>query len=215
MDQKTGNKLEVEGIHQLLSLLHGEFASLETEMSRVLLVLQDLEDQVLRDDLTGLWKRNLFEKKAEALIERARAEGTRVGVLILDIDHFKNNNDTQGHATGDEVLSQFGILLKRFENDRTLIARLGGEEFAVFRVGNDASLVGLAETIRRSTERLHGPVVDKNGQFSNEVTWRCTVSVGVASKSPEANGAIHPLLSSADHALYEAKRLGRNQVRAS
>lgn len=207
----------LEGIRHLLSHLHGEVTSLEESYTQVLHVLRKLEGACEVDDLTGLLRRRPFFQKWEALLEECRKLNESCGMLLIDIDYFKKVNDTHGHQTGDEVLQRVAGLLKQFESPRCIVSRYGGEEFAVALRGTDAELVGLAEMIRRGAERLHGPVIGRDGQPSREVEWKCTLSVGLATaKGPNSAGySAVKLLSSADAALYAAKQKGRNRVCAA
>ncbi|HTL13355.1 MAG TPA: GGDEF domain-containing protein [Bdellovibrionota bacterium] len=205
---------DLEGIRHLLSHLNGEVTALEATYSQVLRVLQRLETRADVDDLTGLMRRAAFFEKWDALIDACRKLGLNCGVLMIDIDHFKSINDNHGHPTGDEVLKKIAELLKQYESPQCFSGRYGGEEFAVAIQGTDAEILGRAEMIRRGAERLHGPVVGTDGTPSAKVMWKCTLSVGMASSFKEGLDAPR-LLRAADSALYEAKRKGRNQVRAA
>ena len=132
------------------------------------------------------------------------------GILLIDIDHFKNINDTHGHPTGDAVIQRVSDLVKQFESPNCFTGRYGGEEFAVGVRGTDAELLGMAEMMRRGVERLHGEVAGSDGK----VQWKCTVSVGMASVTTEGYDT-EKVLAKADEALYVAKKNGRNQVRAA
>ena len=215
MTNQENLQASLKGIQHLLSHLHGEVAALETSYTQVLLVLQKLESAVATDDLTGLLRRNAFFKRWEHLLEECQEVGESCAILLVDIDHFKKINDTHGHPTGDEVIKRIAGLLKDFETPRSFTGRLGGEEFAVVIRGSDAEALGMAEMIRRGAERLHGPVLGKDGEPGGNVDWRCTVSVGMASSSSERSFEADALIQSADRALYEAKEKGRNQVRAA
>jgi diguanylate cyclase (GGDEF)-like protein len=204
----------LENIRTLLSHLHGEVAVLEDTYSRLLLVLQKFEGQAELDDLTGLLRRKSFFRKWEALLAECERLNESCGVLMIDIDHFKRVNDTHGHPTGDEVIRQVASLLKQYESPRCIVSRIGGEEFAVAIRGKDAEVLGAAELIRRAAERLHGPVIGPDGEPQAKVEWKCTLSVGMASARNVGFDATR-LLKVADEALYEAKRKGRNQVRAA
>lgn len=204
----------LEGIRHLLSHLHNEVVALEDSHLQVLRVLQKLEDRVDVDDLTGLMRRRSFFTKWQAVLDECRKLNESCGVLLIDIDHFKQVNDTHGHPTGDEVLKRVSSLLKQYESPRCFSGRYGGEEFAVVVRGTDAEMMGVAEFIRRGAERLHGPVVGPDGEPSAKVEWKCTLSVGVASSSKSGYDAPR-LLKAADEALYTAKRTGRNRVCAA
>lgn len=209
MDQEQ-MEASLKGIRQLLSHLHGEVTSLEESYSQVLRVLRKLEGRAETDDLTGLLRRGAFFEKWEALIDECRRLNENCGVLLIDIDHFKSINDTHGHPCGDEVIQRVADLVKQFESPRCFGGRYGGEEFAVAIRGTDAEILGIAEMMRRGVERLHGPVPGSHGK----IEWKCTVSVGMAS-SRLVDFDPSRLIQSADDALYEAKRNGRNQVRAA
>ena len=209
-------KLEtnLEGIRHLLSHLYGEVTALEESYNQVLLVLRRIEGTADTDDLTGLLRRRSFFRKWQALLDECQQMNQNSGVLMIDIDHFKRVNDTHGHQTGDEVIKRVASLLKQYESPNCVPCRLGGEEFAIAVRGSDAEILGIAEFIRRQTERLHGPVVGSDGQPSSKVEWKCTISVGMASVQKAGSDASR-LLKAADEALYSAKQKGRNQVRAA
>jgi diguanylate cyclase (GGDEF)-like protein len=201
-------------IRNLLSHLHGEVAVLESSYSRILLVLERFEGEADYDDLTGLLRRRTFFRKWQSLLKECERVGNETGVLMIDIDHFKRINDTHGHPTGDEVIARISSLLKQYESPSCHVSRLGGEEFAIAARGTDAELLGMAEMIRRGAERLHGPVIGRDGKPSSRVEWKCTLSVGMASAHKTGFDASR-LLKTADEALYSAKRKGRNRVNAA
>lgn len=207
-------KSELKGIRHLLSHLHGEVAALEQAYSGVLSVLRRLEDVAFTDDLTGLLRRNPFFKKWADFMEKSQKAGESCGLIILDIDHFKQVNDQHGHPTGDEVIKKVAALLKNYESPNCFSGRLGGEEFVIAVRGTDAEILGLAEFMRRGTERLHGPVIEPTGKPSEKIQWKCTLSGGVAS-SKMLGYNTDKLLASADEALYFAKKKGRNQIKAA
>jgi len=204
----------LEGIRHLLSHLHGDITALEESYHQVLLVLRKFEGASELDELTGLFRRTTFFQKWEVLLKECQNLNVSCGILLIDIDHFKLVNDTHGHPTGDEVLKRISTMLKQYESPNCVVSRYGGEEFAVAIRGTEAEMLGIAEFIRRSAERLHGPVVGSNGESSSNVEWKCTLSVGMA--SAHKNGFDAPrLLKAADLALHVAKKKGRNQVHAA
>lgn len=156
------------------------------------------------DGLTGLANRRAFDERLAELVEKSQERGTPFSLLILDIDFFKKINDTFGHAAGDEVLKKFSQLLRETVRSSDLVARIGGEEFAVL-LNNSFGLVSktVANEIRLRTERLH-----LNWE---ESPFSITVSIGV-SDFPEGASTTRELLEKADNALYQAKRSGRNKV---
>ncbi|MFG1383169.1 GGDEF domain-containing protein [Xanthobacter versatilis] len=150
------------------------------------------------DVLSGLLNRRGFDSRAERLI--AQAKGRPVVLLILDLDHFKSVNDRFGHSTGDAAIRAFAVLLSRTVPPSALIARLGGEEFAVLldRTGLEAARLQ-AEAIRLAT--FHHQEVGLP---------KLTVSIGVAALA--SSHLLPEAMERADAALYEAKRAGRNRV---
>ena len=217
MNVKNPEQLEesLKEIKALLSHLHGEVAALESSYFQVLQALRRTESAADLDDLTGLWRRRAFFRKWDALLRECGKLGENCGVLMVDIDHFKRINDTHGHPTGDDVIKRIAAMLKQFEAPgKVHVGRLGGEEFVVAIRGSDAETLGIAEMIRRGGERLHGPVMDKDGNPMSNVKWRCTLSVGMASSKKDGMNPSR-LLKAADEALYTAKKKGRNQVFAA
>ncbi len=126
-------------------------------------------------------------------------------MLIFDLDHFKDTNDSYGHELGDEVLKVFAKTAGKHLDVTSIVARLGGEEFAAILPGADAraSAVEIAEAVRRAFAR--------SAAFVNGLAVGATVSVGVAS-DVEVDTDLSGLFRRADAALYVAKRAGRNQV---
>lgn len=204
----------LEDIRHLLSHLHGEVTALEESYTKVLLVLQNLEGITEVDELSGLLRRGSFFQKWKVFLKRCEELNENCGVLMIDIDHFKKVNDNHGHPTGDEVIKRVAQLIQQFQSPNCFGGRYGGEEFALAYKGTDAEILGLAEMVRRGAQKLHGPVIDENGKLSDEVEWKCTLSVGMASARNVGFDAAR-LISSADRALYKAKRKGRNQVVAA
>jgi diguanylate cyclase (GGDEF)-like protein len=226
MDQKRAGEMDshLREIRHLLSNLHGEVTVLEESYTQVLQVLRTISGVANVDDLTGLLRRRPFFQKWEALLDECQRLNQMSGVLMIDIDHFKRVNDTHGHATGDEVIRNVASLLKQFSSPDCIVSRVGGEEFAVAVRGTENEISGVAELIRKGTERL----------ASGAAQLKCTVSVGVAiddsnhieseSFRPACVGNSRTahrtdleekataLLSRADEALYEAKKDGRNRV---
>jgi diguanylate cyclase (GGDEF)-like protein len=225
MDQKRAGEMDshLREIRHLLSNLHGEVTVLEESYTQVLQVLRTISGVANIDDLTGLLRRRSFFQKWEALLDECQSLNQVSGVLMIDIDHFKRVNDTHGHATGDEVIRNVASLLKQFSSPDCIVSRVGGEEFAVAVRGTENEISGVAELIRKGTQKLE----------SGAQQLKCTVSIGVAiddsSTSRESsrpacvgNSRTAPrtnladkatdLLSRADVALYEAKNSGRNKV---
>lgn len=165
-----------------------------------------LEHLATRDPLTGLHnRRSLDARLAEALaLDRryGRQNGRVHGLLLVDVDHFKQVNDRFGHSVGDAVLRQLATLLQGNVRVTDVAARFGGEEFAVLlpELAGPLEAVMAAEKIRTAVEQASFPEVE-----------HLTVSIGVSLASPEDADA-RPLVDRADVALYEAKRGGRNAV---
>jgi diguanylate cyclase (GGDEF)-like protein len=190
-----------DGAREILEVAAREAA---TALARVN-SLRDAQAQASTDPLTGLPNRRYFEEYVE-LLGRGRRAADAIGILMVDVDRFKDFNDRFGHATGDVVLRAIGRTIASTVRDLDVPARFGGEEFVVLlRDPSPEVALEVGERIREAVERIDlrdvgvGPV---------------TVSVG-ASVSRADGEAVASLVQRADHALYRAKRYGRNRVEAA
>ncbi|MEO5353329.1 MAG: diguanylate cyclase [Magnetococcus sp. XQGC-1] len=168
-------------------------------------LLDTLRESSLRDPLTTLHNRRFLEEYVLTLESATKRRKTRLSVLLLDLDHFKEVNDTWGHDAGDSVLKGFAkVLSAQVVRSSDLVIRYGGEEFLVILQGNDSSFgTSMAERVRAAVENLRIP--------TNGVVLRRTVSIGVA-HFPDDGDTIAEVIKRADLALYQAKEGGRNRV---
>lgn len=156
------------------------------------------------DDLTGVNNRRAFNEQADTMFGYTRRYGVPLCALLLDIDNFKQINDTHGHAAGDKVLQAVVRQIKSALREADLCGRLGGEEFGVLLAGtNMQEAVQIAEKIRFAVQAIEEPV--------NGTTLQVTISVGVA-EADSACADVSTILTQADAAMYRAKSNGRNQV---
>jgi diguanylate cyclase (GGDEF)-like protein len=162
-------------------------------------------EQAITDELTGLSNQRRFRRLIEKEASRAERFGHKLSVMILDIDDFKQVNDTYGHLQGDEVLKAIGAILLDESRGVDEPARYGGEEFvlALPETGMEGALE-VAERVRRRVEQARVPRIDGVGAL------RVTASVGVATM-PEAARDVRALIAVADEALYRAKGAGKNR----
>jgi diguanylate cyclase (GGDEF)-like protein len=174
--------------------------------AETLLRISQLHDLAWRDVLTGLFNRRHFFERGPKLIAEARQAGKPASIAILDIDHFKRINDSYGHEGGDDALRGLGDHLREaLEGREHLLARLGGEEFALILPGlAEAEAAEFAETLRAGLARRRLRVRDMSLQL--------TVSIGVAELA--ADETLEQALNRADRALYGAKQGGRNRIQA-
>jgi two-component system, cell cycle response regulator len=160
----------------------------------------------LTDELTGLYNRRYLHAHLDELVARINQDGTGAALLVLDIDHFKSVNDTYGHAAGDDVLRELAARALNTVRSVDLVARLGGEEFAVVMPETDATVAtAVAERLRLA---IAGEPFALGS--SGERIW-VTVSVG-ATATLSSGDDRERLFKRADAALYEAKSAGRNRV---
>ena len=164
---------------------------------------QELMKLASRDPLTGLLNRRRFLEELEHEISRCQRQHSKFALCWLDLDQFKEINDSMGHQAGDEVLIKLANYLKELTRDTDIIARLGGDEFAILL--RDASL----ENVRISTERLINSI-RANLISVNEQPIRIMASIGVALFPSHAKTS-RDLMACADIALYKSKYAGRNQ----
>ncbi len=167
--------------------------------------MQELQREASEDPLTGLKNRRRFDEDLRLALARARRERTTGALVMLDLDHFKQVNDTRGHPAGDQLIVEIADVLRERTRESDVLARLGGDEFAVIlprcTVG-EARLA--AEAIARAI-REHEPL---RGEIDP-----LTASVGVAMFGDRARTNIAAIVSEADAAMYEAKDGGRDGVR--
>ena len=156
------------------------------------------------DDLTGVPNRRYFRRQLTHEIERTRVYGVPLSILLIDVDDFKNINDTLGHLMGDVVLSELCGAIKGILRSPDAISRFGGEEFAVLLPHTDsAGAAAVAARILQQVQELS--VTDADNR-----PIHCTVSIGVAQLQPE-DAAFDDIVRRADTHLYDAKRQGKNR----
>jgi len=160
------------------------------------------------DGLTGLNNRRYFEEFAEIQWKNAIREKLWISMLMIDVDNFKQYNDTYGHLAGDQVLIGIGYAIKKCARRPTdLAGRFGGEEFIVILPGSSADgAVILGEEMCQRARHLNIPPETSSGRRL------VTISVGVASIVPQRGDSLHVLINTADDVLYEAKRAGKDRV---
>ncbi|MEB3232862.1 MAG: diguanylate cyclase, partial [Leptolyngbyaceae bacterium] len=166
---------------------------------------ETLHYQSIRDPLTGLFNRRYLEESLAQELIRAQRKQHPIGVIMIDVDHFKGFNDTYGHDAGDLVLQTISDLIRENIRGSDIACRYGGEELTL--VLPESSLIATAtraETLRQSISRLQ---LTHNNQRLETVT----ASFGV-SCFPQHGIAGNALIQAADAALYQAKYAGRNQV---
>jgi diguanylate cyclase (GGDEF)-like protein len=197
------------------SLLAGVRDTLRTVISQMEKDTVDLLSQTRKDFLTGLANRRAFDQFMEESVTLWREKNIPLSLIMLDIDYFKNLNDTYGHMMGDQVLRIIGRQLNKIakslksEQSTVLAARYGGEEFALVLRGEATSRAALvADNMRRTIQKT---TLSLNDGSSVVNSLRVTVSIGVADMWSGWRGAhVANLVDSADKALYYAKKNGRN-----
>lgn len=166
-----------------------------------------LHARSIRDPLTGLYNRRFLEETMAIEEHRARRDGSTIGLVMIDIDHFKRFNDSYGHAAGDAVLRGIGSLLRAHIREGDIPCRYGGEEFTLILPQTTLETArARAEQLRESAARLR---VEYEGR-----SLAVTLSLGVAC-FPGHGASWQEVLQTADGALYHAKRQGRNRVVAA
>jgi diguanylate cyclase (GGDEF)-like protein len=169
---------------------------------------RQLTDLANVDELTGLGNRRLVNSALREEINRARRSGSEISVILLDVDYFKNYNDTYGHPAGDEVLQRLADLMQRATSRAgEVVARYGGEEFIIVLPGASAA------SALRTAQRLKELVMEeKIPHSSSEIAEVLTISQGVATVQPAGDLQPADLIRKADAALYRAKGGGRNTI---
>jgi diguanylate cyclase (GGDEF)-like protein len=166
---------------------------------------QKLKIQATIDSLTNLYNRRAFEEFAEKEVSRAERDQTHISVVLMDIDLFKQVNDTHGHQIGDKVLQEFSVRLKDSLRQYDILARYGGEEFMLLLPDTDT------ETALVIAEKLRVTICQPVFSVEHSLKLEVSASFGVASISGKTIDW-QALVTEADSALYRAKGNGRNQV---
>ncbi|MFN3716675.1 MAG: GGDEF domain-containing protein [Thiobacillus sp.] len=210
---RAPQSLDLHALRAGAAVMQTSMRALQTQLDQSQSEIQNLRLEVARardasrlDGLTGLTNRIGFEHKLEACLSGEQTAADSPCLLMCDIDHFKQINDTYGHLFGDKVIRAVAGVIKENVKGRDTAARFGGEEFIILLP--DTSLQGahaLAEQIRRAIER--GRI--KRGN-QDETIARVTVSIGVARHQPGESPS--RFIDRADQALYAAKQGGRNRV---
>ncbi len=187
-----------------LQQLESSNARLQTQLEEITDLQQRLKEQTIRDPLTGLHNRRYLDETLPRELARAMREGYPLSLIMVDLDHFKQINDTYGHPAGDEVIKALAEILKRGTREGDVACRYGGEEFVVALPRMDLEgAKGRADAWRLAIANCtirHG-----------ELTMHITLSAGVTA-FPDHGHEVDALLQSADLALFLSKHDGRNRV---
>ncbi len=167
--------------------------------------IQELKRQASHDELTGLKNRRRFEEELRAAMARSRRDGTTGAVLMLDLDNFKQVNDSLGHQAGDRMIGEIAAVLRRRSRASDVLARLGGDEFALVLPRSDEARARAAAEAIAEAVRKHRPEHDGLEPI--------TVSIGVAMFGDDPRTSLETVVSEADTAMYAAKDSGRDGVR--
>ena len=206
-NQAKEDKLKIEIRHRenLELLVEERTADLERTLKELEKSNRELAMLSSKDSLTGLYNRRLFDIKLEEYWNLAQRNNQPLSLLIVDIDHFKQINDTRGHPCGDYVLQEFArLLVECLHRPTDFIARYGGEEFAIL----------LAETPLLGAQNVADKIVTRVA--AEELSWEqqpfhISVSIGVATRTTLTGPTPEELVINADSALYQAKHRGRNR----
>src|SRR5580658_3053888 len=173
--------------------------------AQLLKAREDLREQAERDSLTRLWNRSWILKQLGRELARSEREARPLGVVIVDLDHFKHINDTHGHLAGDAVLREAARRMQNSIRQYDSIGRYGGEEFLILFPGcSEADTFAQADRLRKQLAQAEMSV--------NDSSLRVTASFGVTTAMPGETWTEEALIRKADEALYVAKKSGRNRV---
>ncbi len=199
------SKDELEVLKDKISFVKS-YINEATPSFEVKILMDALQESAFQDGLTGLYNRKFLEEHSKKLIPQVKREKLNIGVLLLDMDHFKSVNDEYGHDIGDKVLKELARILIETVRESDIIIRYGGEEFMILLVGvnSDTDALNVANKIRENVRENEIDVYAGN-------KLRKTVSIGL-SMFPQDSKTLDGVIKNADIALYEAKNSGRDKV---
>lgn len=201
-DAEAGVLHALQAISQANENLRAKLAKAEEQIEAQAHEIRLYESDARTDSLTALGNRRAFDDEIARRFSQMQRQSTQFSLVILDVDHFKNFNDTHGHQAGDEVLRKVGAALAACARDMDVPCRYGGEEFAFVLPATEIDgACRLAERARKKIEEMHVPF---DGRKLN-----VTISLGVA--QADAGETPESLIRRADDALYAAKNAGRNR----
>lgn len=200
-------KQDVTDRHEAAAALRLAHEELKAKVAQIEELNRTLQEEAVRDPLTGLFNRRYFEATMDRETARLARESGTTCLVVLDLDDFKLLNDTHGHAAGDAVLKHVGGLLRAAVRASDIPCRFGGEEFVIALLGAPLELgAARAESVRRAIAQ--SPIATSGAPVT------VTASFGVALHDPRL-GTLAEALEAADRALYEAKHAGRNCVKVA
>ncbi len=209
---KVGGILQIvyeEDVKDFIKMMIPYVKGYLTEASPVIetkILMEQLKEQSMVDQLTGLKNRRFIENAIDTIIAGLKRRNSKMCVMMVDADHFKEVNDTYGHDNGDIVLKHIAKILRSSVRDSDIVIRFGGEEFLVLLMdlSDDKKCLDIAEKIRKNIE-------DSPVKLNDGTVLRKTVSIGY-SVFPDDSDKFWQLVKFADVALYHAKETGRNKV---
>jgi diguanylate cyclase (GGDEF)-like protein len=175
---------------------------------------EQLRSLAITDELSGAFNRRYFLKYMASLLEKAKENRSRVTLLLFDIDDFKRYNDTFGHASGDAIIRELIKLLRACTREYDLVARIGGDEFAVVYRDNEAPRQPNSEhpkDVLTATERFREAIRNHQWPQTCNIKGEVSISGGLATFPWDADN-LETLMAKADEALLKAKTAGKNVI---
>ena len=197
MEDITDRKLTDEK----LSFVYGE---MQRQMDEIKGLHSTLQEQAIRDPLTGLYNRRYLDEALESEINHARRDGSVISLIMIDIDNFKETNDIYGHHGGDEVLRRLARFLRDHTRASDVACRFAGDEFVILLPDTPA------ETACQRADALRSAFLSEKTIYS-DMKIHSTISIGVA-QYPVHGATSRELLTAVDNAMYDAKAMGKNCV---
>ncbi len=186
-----------------------KLVALATHIAGIAIERKRVDDRIHfmahHDDLTGLPNRAFLKERMAKILDQARRNNRKVTVAYIDLDNFKEINDTSGHAAGDEVLKETAARMANCVRASDMVVRLGGDEFLVVLVHQSSHDAGIMRRLRELQKAISRPVRSEIGEIA------VTSSIGIAA-FPRDGATPEELLTNADRAMYRAKQLGRNTL---